>query len=66
MKWEIRVLPQLDNTVIVEFWHNSILKFKVKGYVDGIGEVFTKTGHYRASLIPNDMNGLMVTTRRPD
>ncbi len=64
--WDIRVKPQLDGTVDVEFWHKDSFKFKIKGFKDDSGEAFTNSGHYRASLIPNIMNGLMVTTRRPD
>lgn len=65
--WETRIKSFYDGSIIVQFWYNGVFKFSINGSSDGASaEVLTSSGHHRATLIPNIMNGLHVDTRKPN
>lgn len=65
--WETRIKSFYDGSIIVQFWFNGEFKFSINGCQDGSSaEVLTSSGHFRAKLIPNIMNGLYVDTKKPN
>ena len=65
--WETRVKPQPDHDLVVEFWKDEVMQFIIScSMYHGTAQVLTKSGHFRASLIPNVMNGLHVDLSKPD